>query len=108
MQDVIRKFIDATNSFDVEKALSLFASDAIIDDVSVGDKFEGTAGVRKYIEQYFVGYKTVSKVLSVEALSEYRALVRLDFTGDFGHETGTLDMSTNADGSIAAVSADLD
>ena len=108
MHDLIRRFIDATNAFDVETALALFAPDAVIDDVSVGDSFVGTAGVRDYLERFFVGYKTVSKILSVKAMGNRRAMVRLDFTGDFGHETGMLDISTSAEGLIISIDADLD
>lgn len=108
MRELVRRFIDTTNAFDVEAALAQFAPDAVIDDVSVGDSFVGTAGVRDYLERFFVGYHTVSKVLSVEAMGNRRAVVRLDFTGDFGHETGVLDISVNAKGQIITIDADLD
>ena len=108
MQELVRTLIDATNAFDVEAALALFALNAVIDDVSVGDKFSGSAGVRTYLERFFVGYHTVSKVLSVEMLGDRRAMVRLDFTGDFGHETGILDLSIDGKGLIRTIHADLD
>ena len=108
MQDRITRLIAATNAFDVETALILFASDAVIDDVSVGDKFEGTEGVRRYLEQFFVGYHTATRVLSIEQASDHRALAHVDFTGDFGHETGVLDISMNGKGKIIKIDADLD
>ena len=108
MLTVVDSFVAATNAFDVERALALFAPDAVIDDVSVGDEFAGTAGVRRYLEQYFVGYHTVSKVLGVDILGDRRAKAHLDFTGDFGHETGVLDITVDAQGRIAAIAADLD
>lgn len=108
MNDLINRLIAATNAFDVAAALALFAPDAVIDDVSVGEKFKATDGVRRYLEQFFVGYNTVSKVLSVDKISDYRAIAHLDFTGDFGHETGVLDITTNEDGLIASIDADLD
>jgi len=108
MQDLITRLIAATNAFDVETALTLFATDAVIDDVSVGDTFAGTAGVRRYLEQFFVGYHTSTKVLSVERTGDQRALVHVDFTGDFGHETGVLDISMNGKGKIVKIDADLD
>jgi hypothetical protein len=39
---------------------------------------------------------------------ERHAKAQVDFTGDFGHETGSLDVTVNADGLIAAIDADLD
>ena len=108
MHDLIQRFVDSTNAADVEAALALFAADAVIDDVSVGDKFAGTVGVRRYLEQFFVGYNTVSKILKVDVVSDRRVKARLDFTGDFGHEVGVLDVSINDEGLIAAIDADLE
>ena len=108
MHDLIQRFVDAANAFDVEAALALFAADAVIDDVSVGDKFTGTAGVRRYLEQFFVGYNTASKILKIDILGDRHLRARLDFTGDFGHETGILDVSVNAQGLITAIDASLD
>jgi ketosteroid isomerase-like protein len=108
MQKLIQSFIDSTNAFDVEKALSLFAPNAVINDASVGSEFSGHAGIRTYLERFFVGYKTSSKLLCIESLSGSRAIVHLDFTGDFGHETGTLDISVNGSGLIETIQADLD
>lgn len=108
MKNTIDPLIAATNAYDVEVALTLFAPDAVIDDVSVGEKFEKAEGVRRYLEQFFVGYNTVSKVLSVDVTGEHRTLARLDFTGDFGHEIGLLDVTTNEHGLIISIDADLD
>lgn len=108
MQDLIRRLIDSTNAFEVDTALALFAPDAVIADVSVGDTFSGTAGVRNYLEQFFVGYNTASKLLSIDTVDDRHAIARLDFTGSFGHETGFLDIVANADGLIERIDADLD
>ena len=108
MKKLIQQFVDATNAFDVEAALALFAPDAVIDDESVGEKFVNTAGVRTYLEDYFVRYHTVSKLKSVEVFDARHAKAQLDFTGDFGHETGALNITINADGLIVAIGAYLD
>ena len=108
MKKIIKQFIDATNAFDIEAALALFAYDAVIDDVSVGEKFENTTGVRKYLEKFFVGYQTVTKLESVEVLDNRNAKAQVDFTGDFGHETGGLNFTFNSDGLIITINAYLD
>ncbi|WNJ93615.1 nuclear transport factor 2 family protein [Bosea sp. 685] len=100
--------IKATNAFDIECALALFTSDAIIEDPSVGESFIGHAGIRDYLERFFVGYHTVTRLLSVEVLGEDHVRMRVDFTGDFGHEIGLLEMSVNADGLIVRINADLE
>ncbi len=108
IKKVIRQFIDTTNAFDIETALLLFSDDAVIDDVSVGNKFMGTKGVRKYLEQFFVGYKTVTKLVSVKLIDNRNAKAQVDFTGDFGHETGELAFTLNKNGHIVVINAHLD
>lgn len=108
MTRLIEQLIAATNAFDIDAALSLFAADSVIDDVSVGSKFVGRAGVRRYLETYFAGYNTVSKLISLETVDERHAKAHLDFTGDFGHEMGFLDITVASDGLITRVTADLD
>jgi len=100
--------IDATNAFDVEGVLALFTRDAVIDDPSTGQRFEGQAGVRDYIQQFFVGYHTVTRLLSLERLALDHARLRVGFTGDFGHEVGLLEMKVNEHGLIARIDADLE
>jgi len=108
MQKLIENFIRTTNASDVDGALSLFAAQAVIDDVSVGDAFVGTEGVRRYLERFFVGYNTRSELLSMENIDDVNTVVRLDFTGDFGHEIGTLKIAINSVGLIARIDADLE
>jgi hypothetical protein len=108
MQKIVESFIRTANAFDVDGALSLFSSDAVIDDVSVGGAFVGQDGVRDYLERFFVGYHTKSELLSLERLDDFNATIHLDFTGDFGHEIGILKITVNADGLIERIDADLE
>lgn len=108
LDETASALIAATNAFDVQRALALFSPDAVIDDPSTGERFEGYVGISDYIERYFVGYHTVTRVLSIEVVEQKRARVRVDFTGDFGHEIGRLDMSLNDSGQIVRIDADLE
>ena len=108
LRRVADALIAATNAFAVEQVLGLFAHDAVIDDPSTGHRFDGHAGIRRYVEQYFVGYQTVTRFLSMQRTGPQRARVRVDFTGDFGHEIGNLDISVDAQGLIARLNADLE
>ncbi|CAN7442479.1 nuclear transport factor 2 family protein [Acidovorax delafieldii] len=108
LRHVADALIAATNAFAVERVLALFAHDAVIDDPSTGHRFDGHAGISRYVEQYFVGYQTVTRFLSMQRLGPQRARVRVDFTGDFGHEIGNLDITVNAQGLIARLDADLE
>lgn len=108
MQRIVESFIRTANAFDLDGARSLFAPDAVIDDVSVGNAFVGGDGVRDYLERFFVGYHTRSELLSLERCDDLNATVRLDFTGDFGHEIGILKIAVNADGLIERIDADLE
>ena len=108
LRRVADALIAATNAFAVEQVLGLFAHDAVIDDPSTGHRFDGHAGIRRYVEQYFVGYQTVTRFLSMQRTGPQRARVRVDFTGDFGHEIGNLDITVDAQGLIARLNADLE
>jgi ketosteroid isomerase-like protein len=108
LRTVADALIAATNAFDVDTVLALFAPDAVIDDPSTGHRFEGYAGIRDYVERYFIGYQTVTRFLSIKMTGETRARLRVDFTGDFGHEVGLLDISVNAGGLITRIEADLE
>ena len=108
MRSAADALITATNAFDVEAALALFVPEAVVDDPSTGHRFDGHAGVRDYIERYFIGYHTVTRFLSIESIGERQARVRVDFTGDFGHEIGLLDISVDDEGLIVRIDADLE
>lgn len=104
----VRALFNATNAFNVDAAVALFKRGAVIDDPSTGHKFVGQSGIRDYVERYFVGYHTVSRVLSIDPLSKDRVRVRVDFKGDFGHEVGVLEIVIGPKGLIVHVHADLE
>lgn len=108
MRNLAARLLAATNAFDVEGVLALFTQDAVIDDPSTGHRFDGQAGVRDYIERFFIGYHTVTRLLSIEHLAPDLARVRVDFTGDFGHEIGRLDLKVNKLGLIVRIDANLE
>lgn len=89
---VVEPLIRATNSFDAQAALHLFAHDAVIDDPSTRERFEGHAGVRDYMDRFFVGSRTATKLLSLEELKAAGIRARVDFTGDFRPEIGRLNV----------------
>jgi hypothetical protein len=103
MKTMMQKFVDAANAFDVDGIVALFAPQGLIEDSSVGETFRGHDGVRQYAEEYFVGYQTRSTVLSVDAIDERHMTARVDFTGNFGHETGFFEIATNEAGLITTV-----
>lgn len=108
LQGTVERFIAATNAFDVDAALALFAPEAVIDDPSTGHRFVSYAGIGDYLTRYFVAYRTVTRLLSITALENGCTRVRVDFTGDFGHEIGLLDVRIHPGGLIRRIDADLE
>lgn len=108
LKPVFDALIRATNAFDADAVIALFTPDAVIDDPSTGERFEGHDGICDYVARFFVGYRTVTRLLSIEKLSENRARARVDFTGDFGHEIGRLDLTLHRNGLIVRIDADLE
>ena len=74
----------------------------------VGKKFKGHAGIRKYFEDYFIGYKTKTKLVKLEVITETRAHLTVEFTGEFpeGQLGGTFEF-TFKNGKIKTAKADL-
>ncbi|QDL93772.1 nuclear transport factor 2 family protein [Paroceanicella profunda] len=108
MRGLADTLIAAFNAGDPEAVAALFTPQAVIDDPSTGERFDGYRGIRDYILRFFVGYHTVTRLLSIAPLAEGRAGLRVDFTGDFGHEIGRLDLTVDADGRITRIDADLE
>jgi ketosteroid isomerase-like protein len=108
LEQIAQQFIAAANRFDTPAVLNLFAEHAVIDDVSVGDKFKHKEGIRNYFVSFFIGYHTSTQLLSLEYNGPNMVLAKVDFTGDFGHETGGLDMKVNEAGLIEHIDAYLD
>nr|WP_244665406.1 nuclear transport factor 2 family protein [Xanthomonas phaseoli] len=108
LQSVVNALITATNAFDVAAVLALFAEDGMIDDPSTGHVFIGKRGIQRYIQEYFVGYNTSTRLLTVRKMGTNQVRVRVDFTGDFGHEIGTLLIRIDSDGLIVRVDAALE
>jgi ketosteroid isomerase-like protein len=105
---IANALIDAFNAGDADAVVALFTSNAVIDDPSTGERFDGHAGIRDYVERFFVGYHTVTELLDVSALPDGRSRIRVDFTGDFGHEIGRLDLTIDGAGRITRIDADLE
>jgi ketosteroid isomerase-like protein len=108
LEQVAHQFIAAANRFDTQAVLDLFAADAVIEDVSVGERFEHTPGVKKYFVTFFIGYHTTTQLLSVQHTGPGNIVAKVDYTGDFGHETGGLDIRVNGAGLIEHINAYLD
>lgn len=108
LNDAADRLISAINALDFDAALALFTPEAVIDDPSVGEIFEGHSGILDYFERFFRGYHTTTRFLSLTEYRSGRARLRVDFTGDFGHEIGLLDITTNDDGKILHIKANLE
>jgi len=108
IQALITDWIAAGNAFDLKKYLGFYLPDAVLDDPSVGGKFEGHKGIQRYFESYFVGYNTHTEQLMLQVIDGENAHLEVWFTGDFpeGKIGGTFDFKFK-EGRIAYVRADL-
>ncbi|WP_295222611.1 nuclear transport factor 2 family protein [uncultured Chryseobacterium sp.] len=104
----IQEFIAVSNAYDTKSYLEKWNTNAVLDDPSVGQIFKGNAGIRKYFESYFIGYKTQTKLLKVNIISDNEAHIEVEFSGDFpeGKIGGTFDFIFR-DGKIESATADL-
>ena len=108
IEKLIEDWIAVSNSYDTEKYLSFYAEKVILDDPSVGRKFNGKNGIQEYFESYFIGYQTQTKKVGLVVKDENQAHLEVEFTGDFpeGKVGGTFDLTFN-NGKIEFVLANL-
>ncbi|MFC7376876.1 YybH family protein [Brachybacterium sp. GCM10030268] len=108
LEKTIRDWIGATNTHTAANYLAFFTEDAVLDDPSVGEVFEGRARIEDYFRSYFVGYNTQTQLVSVESREGY-VHVEVKFTGDFpeGEVGGIFDITVVADYKFQHIKADL-
>ena len=108
IEKFIEDWISVSNNYNTEKYLEFYTEDAVLDDPSVGRKFNGKNGIKEYFESYFIGYKTQTKKVGLVLKDGSQAHLEVVFTGDFpeGKVGGTFDFKFKQ-GKIAFVSADL-
>ena len=104
---VIAEWLRAANAHDATRFLSFFTADAVLDDPSVGETFDGHEGIGRYFESYFIGYNTQTRLVCTESRDGILH-VEVDFTGDFpGGQTGGIFDVTFVGDALSHVRADL-
>ena len=104
----IKELLIVSNSYDTKNYLDKWDKEAVLDDPSVGQVFEGHSGVKNYFESYFIGYRTQTRLIKLEIDANNEAHIDVEFTGEFpeGKIRGMFDF-TFKDGKIAKAKADL-
>ena len=104
----IEDWLAVSNAYDTEKYLDKWHKDAALDDPSVGQVFKGHSGIKNYFESYFIGYRTQTRLVTLDTISDNKAHIEVEFTGEFpeGKISGMFDF-TFKDGKIAKAKADL-
>lgn len=86
----------------------MWSKDAILNDPSVGRVFKGHTGIRQYFEDYFIGYKTKTRLIRITIINDNTAHLDVEFTGEFPEgKIGGVFEFTFKDGKIAVAKADL-
>lgn len=104
----IQDWLKAGNAYDKVAYLNMYHKTAVLDDPSVGKKFKGHAGIGQYFDDYFIGYKTKTRLLKLDIMAENAAHIEVEFTGEFpeGKIKGTFDFIFKGS-KIASVKAAL-
>ena len=104
----IKDSLVASNACDTKSYLEKWHTEAILDDPSVGEVFKGHPGIKKYFENYFIGYKTQTRLVQLDIISGNEAHMEVEFTGQFpeGKIGGTFHFIFE-DGKIAKAEAAL-
>ncbi|UOE37559.1 nuclear transport factor 2 family protein [Chryseobacterium oryzae] len=104
----INTFIIISNAYKTDNYLELWQDHAVLDDPSVGQVFKGHSGIKNYFESYFIGYKTQTRLVKLYIISDNKAHIEVEFTGEFpeGKIGGIFDF-TFKEGRIYKAKADL-
>lgn len=104
----IKDWLVVSNTYDTKNYLEKWHEDAVLDDPSVGQVFQGHSGIKKYFESYFIGYKTQTQLVKLDIIGDNEAHIEVEFTGEFpeGKIGGMFDF-TFKEGKIEKAKADL-
>ncbi|MBB3838278.1 hypothetical protein FHS57_002283 [Runella defluvii] len=104
----LEDWLAVSNAYYTEKYLDKWHKNAVLDDPSVGQVFKGHSGIKNYFESYFIGYKTQTRLVKLEIISDNKAHIEVEFTGEFpeGKIGGMFDF-TFKDGKLAKAKANL-
>jgi hypothetical protein len=104
----IGSFLASANAFDTNTFIKHWHKDAVLDDPSVGRKFNGHDEIREYFEDYFIGYQTQTKLTKTVAKGEQEIYIEVLFSGSFpgGKIRGSFDLLLKGD-KIFKAKADL-
>jgi len=104
----VNELLAAGNAYDTTGYLKKWHKNAVLSDPSVGQVFKGHSGIQKYFEDYFIGYKTQTRLIKLEIINDETAHIEVEFTGEFPEaKIGGLFDFTFKDGKIASARADL-
>ncbi|MBS1780735.1 MAG: nuclear transport factor 2 family protein [Bacteroidetes bacterium] len=83
LKDFITNWLLASNSYDTNAYLKMYHEDAELDDASVGRIFKGHSGIRKYFEDYFIIYKTQTRLVKLNIITPNKVFIEVEFSGEF-------------------------
>ena len=104
----IQDWLSAANAYDAKGFIEKWRKDATLDDSSVGELLKGHSGIRRYFEDYFIGYNTQTRLVQLDIINDNKAQIEVEFTGNFpGNTIGGIFDFTFKGGKILFVKAEL-
>ena len=108
IRQFVQDWLAAGNAFETNTYLGKWHKNAVLEDPSVGQIFNGHPGIQKYFEDYFIAYKTNTRLINLEIITGNTAHIDVEFTGEFpgGTVRGVFDLIFK-EGKIAFAKANL-
>jgi hypothetical protein len=107
IKQFLEEWLAASNAYDTAQYLKKYDENAVLDDLSVGRTFTGHDGICKYFEDYFIGYKTQTRMVKAD-IKDNSAQIEVEFTGEFPEgKTGGIFDFIFKNGKIVSAKADL-
>lgn len=107
---IVSRYIKASNTFDENGYSACFIDKGVIDEKSVGRKFEGMEEIKQYFRDYFIDYKTNTEIQEYQ-IQDNIVTIKVIFKGTFPNGdqgiSGFYEFILSPTGKIEKLFADL-
>jgi len=78
----LQEWLTSSNNYDTENYITFYDKEAILEDVTLGETFNGHDGIIRYFKIHFIGYGTQTAIRSINTIDSSHVKIDAVFDGD--------------------------